>query len=290
MMRAVRSLFALLVAATIALPAEAAERLYVDGPYGQIHVRTDGPRTGPGLVLLHKMFWSSVQFEHVQRLLAQRGIYSIAIDLPGYGLSDAPTAEPTAAQYAETLVPVLDALKVRRAFVLGVDTGSSIALAFADAHPDRVTRLIFDGAPIFDAATAQKLIDAPHFDRTPQPDGAHLKRRWDAVRAIVGPDQATDANVQTSVLQFFTASPNWWWAHDAIFKYDFPTVLARVKPKGMLLSFAGGALHAQEAVFMKIRPDYRLQPIEVGQFTTPSYDAPDAWAGAVADYVLGEAR
>ncbi|SDC82948.1 alpha/beta hydrolase fold [Sphingomonas sp. YR710] len=263
-----------------------AKRLYVDGPYGQIHVRTEGPQDGPKLVLLHKMFWSSVQFERAQGLLAKRGIFSIAIDLPGYGFSDAPSAEPGAADYAAILVPVLDALKVKRAVVLGVDTGSSIALAFADAHPDRVSRLIFDGSPIFDTATARKLIEAPHFDRTPLPGGAHLQRRWDAVRAIVGADQASDANVQTSVLQFFTAAPNWWWAHDAIFKYDFASVLARVKPTGMLLSFPGGALHPQEDIFMKIRPDYRLHPISVGAFTTPSYDAPEAWASAVADDVL----
>jgi pimeloyl-ACP methyl ester carboxylesterase len=278
------------LAAMIAAPAQAAARLYVDGPYGQIHVRTDGPAAGPQLVLLHKMFWSSVQFERVQGLLAKRGIGSIAVDLPGYGFSDAPPAEPTAAQYAETLVPVLKALKVSRAFVLGVDTGSSIALAFADAHPERVSGLIIDGAPIFDAATARKLIYAPHFDRTPQPGGAHLKRRWDAVRAIVGPEQASDANVQASVLQFFTAAPNWWWAHDAIFKYDFATRLARVTQTGLLLSYPGGALHAQEATFMKIRPDFKITRIEVGKIAVPSYDAPQAWATAVADYVLSVAK
>lgn len=289
MTKMVPFVLALMLAAVVTMPVQA-KRLYVDGPYGQIHVRTAGPQDGPKLVLLHKMFWSSVQFERVQALLAKRGVFSIAVDLPGYGYSDAPSAEPTAAQYAATLVPVLDSLKVKRAVILGVDTGSSIALAFADTHPDRVSRLIFDGAPIFDPATARKLIDAPHFDRTPLPGGAHLKRRWDAVRGIVGPAQASDANVQTSVLQFFSAAPNWWWAHDAIFKYDFATVLARVKPGGMLLSFPGGALHAQETSFMKIRPDFRLRPIAVGRFTMPSYDAPEAWADAVADDVLENAK
>lgn len=259
---------------------------YVDGPYGQIHVRIDGPETGSKIILLHKMFWSAVQFERVQGLLAKRGIESIAIDLPGYGFSDAPPTEPTTPEYAAAVKAVVDGLKIDHAFMLGVDTGSSVALAFADAYPKRVEKLIIDGAPIFEAATAKKLIDAPHFDRTPAPGGEHLARRWAAVRGIVNPDQASDANVQTSVLQFFSAAPNWWWAHDAIFKYDFIAALHRAKPGGMLLSFPGGALHGQEAAFMAIRPDFRLQPIAVGTFTTPSYDAPVGWATAVADFVL----
>jgi pimeloyl-ACP methyl ester carboxylesterase len=116
-------------------PAQAKGRFYVNGAYGQVHVRTAGPADGPKLVLLHKMFWSSVQFMHVQDRLAQRGIFTIAVDLPGYGLSDAPPAEPTANQYAATLVPVLDALKIEKAAILGVDTGSSIALALPTRIP-----------------------------------------------------------------------------------------------------------------------------------------------------------
>jgi pimeloyl-ACP methyl ester carboxylesterase len=268
-------------------PVQAKGRFYVEGAYGQVHVRTAGPADGPKLVLLHKMFWSSVQFMHVQERLAQRGIFTIAIDLPGYGLSDAPPTEPSANQYAAAIVPVLDTLKIDRAAILGVDTGSSIALAFADSHPERVSALIFDGAPIFDRATAQKLIDAPHFDRTPTAGGEHFQRRWNATRAIVSPEQASDANVQMSVMQFFTAAPNWWWAHDAIFRYDFAAALGRVKASGMLISFAGGALHAQESVFMAIRPDFKLRAIAVGKLTTPSFDAPQAWSDAVADYLLG---
>jgi pimeloyl-ACP methyl ester carboxylesterase len=285
-MKALTRLLCLIAISWSVAAAAKPRQAYVDGPYGQIHVYIDGPETGPKIILLHKMFWSAVQFERVQGLLARRGIETLAIDLPGYGFSDAPPTEPTTPEYAAAVKSVVDGLKIDRAYLLGVDTGSSVALAFADAYPERVEKLIIDGAPIFDAATATKLIDAPHFDRTPVTGGEHLTRRWAAVRGIVNPEQASDANVQTSVLQFFTAAPSWWWAHDAIFKYDFVTALHHAKPSGMLLSFPGGALHAQEATFMAIRPDFRLQPIAVGKFTTPSYDAPEAWATAVADFVL----
>ena len=266
--------------------ADVPYRTYVQGPWGQIHVRVAGPANGPTILLLHKMFWTSVEFEKVQPLLASRNIRTIAVDLPGYGLSDPPPSEPSASAYADALVPVLNALHARRVFVLGVDTGSSVALAFAVAHPDRVQRLIFDGAPIFDAAIARKLIAAPHFDRAGQPDGTEFSRRWQAISASVQPGALSLENIHVSMLQFFQAAPSYWWAHDAIFKYDFATNLKHVQATGMVLSFRGGALHPQEAQFITLRPDYRLVPIDAGAYLMPSFDAPDAWARAVGDYVL----
>src|ERR1700710_1551669 len=75
-------------------------RAYVDGRWGQIHVRVAGPENGPTVVLVHKMVWSSIEFSKAQPWLAARGIRSIAVDLPGYGLSDSPDKQPSADDYA----------------------------------------------------------------------------------------------------------------------------------------------------------------------------------------------
>lgn len=91
---------ALLLALTPAVPVQAfppaapklEQRAYVDGPWGQIHLRIAGPKHGPVVLLIHKMVWSSVEFSRVQPLLAARGVRTIAVDLPGYGLSDGPAA------------------------------------------------------------------------------------------------------------------------------------------------------------------------------------------------------
>src|ERR1700722_16324450 len=61
-------------------------RAYIDGPWGQVHVRVEGASSDPTVILVHQMIWSSDQFHYAQPELAKRGIRSIAIDLPGYGM------------------------------------------------------------------------------------------------------------------------------------------------------------------------------------------------------------
>ncbi|MGB1876227.1 MAG: alpha/beta fold hydrolase, partial [Rhodospirillaceae bacterium] len=77
------------------------KKYYVDGPMGQVHVRELGE--GPALVLLHQTAWSSLQFKHAMPYLADRGLRCIAIDTPGYGLSDGPDDPPSIQDYAESL-------------------------------------------------------------------------------------------------------------------------------------------------------------------------------------------
>ena len=112
-------------------------RTYIDGPWGQIHMRVAGPdgANTPTVFLLHQMVWSSVQFAHVQPILADLGVRSVAVDLPGYDMSDGPDFLPSAEQYAETLIPMIDHFGIKRATLHGNHTGASIALAFAAAFP-----------------------------------------------------------------------------------------------------------------------------------------------------------
>ncbi len=86
---------------------------YVDGPWGQIHVRVDGPAASgaPTVFLIHQVVWSSAQFKNAQPQLAALGVRSIAVDLPGYGLSDGPDHVPDADAYRGSLDRLRDDLK-----------------------------------------------------------------------------------------------------------------------------------------------------------------------------------
>ena len=90
--------------------AQAADRYraYIDGPWGQIHVRVAGKASDPTVVILHQMTWSSEQYAHALPELASRGVRAIAVDIPGYGESDGPSDPPTAAQYADALPSRVD--------------------------------------------------------------------------------------------------------------------------------------------------------------------------------------
>ncbi|MHC1752935.1 alpha/beta fold hydrolase [Humidesulfovibrio sp.] len=70
----------------------------------------------------------------------------IAVDLLGFGESDAPQAEYTQELLAQSLAAVLDAAQVRRAVLVGHSMGLSVAKSYIDAHPGRVAGLfIVDG-------------------------------------------------------------------------------------------------------------------------------------------------
>jgi pimeloyl-ACP methyl ester carboxylesterase len=72
---------------------------------------------------------------------------SLAVDLPGFGLSEKPAAEYTVEWLAEWLVGLLDAKGIRRAVLVGHSMGGMIATVLAARHPERVERLVTINAP-----------------------------------------------------------------------------------------------------------------------------------------------
>jgi len=264
--------------------APPAFRAYVDGPYGQIHVRVAGPEGGVPMILVHKMVWSSVEFEKALPVLAARGIRAIAVDLPGYGLSDAPDAEPSAAQYADALVPVLDHFGIDRAVMVGANTGATLVTAFALEHPGRTRAIALDGPPIFTGETLQHLLDEPEFDRTPRPHGAALLARWKEIEAMAK-GRLSDEAIQTGLLQFFQAGPNYLWGHQAIFKYDLAAALDRVEVPAMVITYPGDQLRNTALQVARDHPDFTLVQID-SRGMTADFEDPALWANAVADYAL----
>ncbi len=67
---------------------------------------------------------------------------AIAIDMPGYGDSDAGTDSDPRIDFARAALAVLDALEVDRAHVCGLSLGGVIALALHALAPERVASLI----------------------------------------------------------------------------------------------------------------------------------------------------
>ena len=102
-------------------------------------------RTATTLVLLHGIGTDSASW--VQQLEAFAPVCNVvAWDAPGYGTSS-PLAgnSPTAADYAEALLALFDALHLSRALVLGQSLGALMATAFAARYPDRIEKLVLTG-------------------------------------------------------------------------------------------------------------------------------------------------
>lgn len=105
---------------------------------------------GPPVVLLHGIASSSVTFEFVTPLIADRH-RTISIDLLGFGASPVPKdATYTLEEHVAALEYTLRKLRLRGPFVLvGHSMGALIATRYAATNPRRVSRLVLVAPPIY---------------------------------------------------------------------------------------------------------------------------------------------
>jgi 2-hydroxymuconate-semialdehyde hydrolase len=82
----------------------------------------------------------------------------IAPDMLGFGYTRcSPDTVLTPATWVQSLISLLDALKIDRVSVVGNSFGGAIALALAKAHPERVNRLVLMGAAGINAPISEGL-------------------------------------------------------------------------------------------------------------------------------------
>ena len=108
---------------------------------GELFVRTGG--RGPDVVMLHGLGDSSVGWHWIEQPLRDAGFRVTVWDALGCGRSDRPdSGDYGLAAHVERLRAVFDDHGIRRAHLIGNSLGGTIALLFAQAHPDRVDRLV----------------------------------------------------------------------------------------------------------------------------------------------------
>ena len=97
------------------------------------------------LVLLHGNGEDGTYFAHQIKHFSQR-FRVLALDTRGHGRSPRGEAPFTIRQFACDLLSFLDARGIERTHLLGFSDGGNIALVFALAHPERVGKLVLNGA------------------------------------------------------------------------------------------------------------------------------------------------
>ena len=102
---------------------------------------------GAPLILLHGNGEDSSYFKRqIDELSRKYHVY--AIDTRGHGRTPRGEAPFTIRQFAEDLLGFMDAHQIEKAHLLGFSDGGNIAMIFAIQHPERVDRLILNGANI----------------------------------------------------------------------------------------------------------------------------------------------
>jgi pimeloyl-ACP methyl ester carboxylesterase len=97
-----------------------------------------GDPAGSPVVLLHGFGDSRITRHPDDARTAELGVRLITVDAPGIGLS-APVRVRSQVEAADRVLPVVDALGIRRFAVLGWSAGGPRALAVAFRRPERVT-------------------------------------------------------------------------------------------------------------------------------------------------------
>jgi pimeloyl-ACP methyl ester carboxylesterase len=163
-------------------------RLYVDTERGQILVRHwfDRPTATP-LVMLHWTPVSGRQFADVAPLIVTRGVQVFALDLPGYGQSDA--REPNAdggdwliPDFASCLAQAIRALGLTRIALYGGHVSAAIASQIAQDEKQLVARVILDGCPCWPEEVRRQILAAvaPGYP-TVAADESHARIPYDKV-------------------------------------------------------------------------------------------------------------
>ena len=125
-------------------------RQFVDGPFGQIHVRTINP-TATGnylpLICLHQSPKSSREFVKFMTS-ASKDRTLIGIDSPGHGESDLleNIDQATIENYAKSAWAAIDALGIEKVDLLGHHTGSKVAVEMAYQQGERVREIVLISA------------------------------------------------------------------------------------------------------------------------------------------------
>ena len=115
--------------------------------------------SGPTLLLLHGNGEDSTYFVHqVEEFSRDFTVY--AIDTRGHGKSPRGAAPFTISQFADDLLAFMDQQGLPQADILGFSDGGNIAMTFALRHPDRVRRLILNGANL-DPKGVKPLVQLP---------------------------------------------------------------------------------------------------------------------------------
>ena len=100
------------------------------------------------LILLHGNGEDSSYFVHQMEPFAQH-FRVIALDTRGHGRTPRGDATFTIRQFAEDLLAFMDQNNIEKAHILGFSDGGNIALVFTLAHPERVEKLILNGANLY---------------------------------------------------------------------------------------------------------------------------------------------
>ncbi len=256
------------------------------GQAGQIHYREARPAQGAArpLLLLHQSPLSSTQFDAVMPRLVAAGFHALALDMPGFGMSDA-APEPAQFEHFTAILPAaLQHLETASAAIVGHHTGAVVAALFAAAAPERVTRLVLNGFPILTQTERDHFASFYFGPKTPEADGSHLLTAWNnRLRSTPG---WTDLALmhRYTVEGLYRGATN-WRAFPLVLGADLEAVLHRLTVPTLMLTNTGEDLYQSTQRARDLRPDFFAYSELQGGTHDVIDELPGPWTAAVIEFL-----
>lgn len=240
-------------------------RLYVQGLWGQVHVRRWGQlKAGtPTIVLCHQTPWNSVQFHLLGPELAKRGWHVIAPDTAGYGLSDPAPQAPSIEDYADNLLAVMEALSLEPCVLGGHHTGALVAATAAACDPSRVSGLMLDNPPLYTQAERHQRQTMPHRAFAPEEGGQHFGKRWAFMRDFADPALSVEA-LHLANVTYYLNDISADYGHAAAYRFDMESRLPDITCPAIVLSSRNDPVAAHGPRYIARRPDWQLVHMKGG--------------------------
>ena len=263
------------------------KRGFADTVHGQIHYRTEGD--GAALLMLHITPISSDEFVPVLPILGKK-YRTIAMDTLGYGDSDKPARQYSLTEYAQSVVDLLDALGIQQTALLGTHTGAGIAAEVAVAFPERISKLIVDGYPLFTKEEIDlRRREVPVKLQRIEPlnyiaDGSHLTNTWEQVvdGLKVPPDDLADIHTLTTAI--LKSGPRNMEAHVALWDYRPAERLPLIQCPTLILTSSQDEFMPRTEETHRLIPGSRIKIVPGGGLIFP-FQEPAAFAEAVTSFL-----
>ena len=244
------------------------KKAYTEFSMGQCHYRY---KAGDGIpmVYLHQTPSSSLMYEKLISHLPQ--FTSIAIDTPGFGMSDDIPGNPSIEDYGNYILEALDNLEIKEFHLMGHHSGASIALYIENHRSNMIASLTLIG--VFLASTEEKELMKKQtgLDWAPKEDGSHLMNAWKLAGDILGAGK--DLNLrQRETLDAIRAEVSAKKMHDAIWNFNEIEALKKTKAPSLILCSEDDVMYPFLNQAIECRSDAIVETIQ-GKNLEPDLDA-----------------
>jgi pimeloyl-ACP methyl ester carboxylesterase len=213
--------------------------------------------------MLHESPWSANQFEPAWPLLLAADVRPLAMDTPGFGLSDGPSSSPDIEDYASVVPYVLDAAGVPVADILGHHTGAAIAVESSARFRERMRKLVLHGVPLLTVSE---------------------RAAW-RQRVVVPGSPPPVYSVPRKTAASLLPGERWWFGHAATFRYELEARLSKLTLPMLLITNTGELIDEYTRRAARLRPDAAFVDLSCQPGATVIDDDTAAWVDAVVGFL-----